>query len=54
MQGFRSPEGLQRFVSIFSAFRNHFVPPRSYRFAQGIRTHYLLAMAVWSAVTKAN
>lgn len=29
MQGFRSPGGLQRFVSIFSAIRNLFVPPRS-------------------------
>ncbi|SFU23314.1 DDE domain-containing protein [Mesorhizobium sp. YR577] len=28
MQGFRSPGSLQRFVSIFSAIRNLFVPPR--------------------------
>jgi hypothetical protein len=27
MQGFRSPRGLQRFVSVFSALRNLFVPP---------------------------
>jgi transposase-like protein len=27
MQGFRSWPGLQRFVSTFSAVRNHFVPP---------------------------
>lgn len=33
MQGFRSPGGLQRFVSIFSAFRNLFVPPHSKRSA---------------------
>ena len=33
MQGFRSPGGLQRFVSIFSVVRNHFVPPRSRRSA---------------------
>ena len=26
MQGFRSPGGLQRFVTVFSAVRNHFVP----------------------------
>ncbi len=45
---------MQRFVSIFSALRNHFAPPRSYRFARGIRTHRLLAMAVWTAVTKAT
>ncbi|BCH04842.1 hypothetical protein MesoLj131b_68410 (plasmid) [Mesorhizobium sp. 131-2-5] len=28
MQGFRSPGSLQRLVSIFSAFRNLFVPAR--------------------------
>ena len=33
MQGFRSPGGLQRFVSVFSAVRNLFVPPRSKRSA---------------------
>jgi putative transposase len=27
MQGFRSPKGLQRFIEVFSAVRNHFVPP---------------------------
>jgi putative transposase len=27
MQGFRSPGGLQRFVAVFSAVRNLFVPP---------------------------
>ena len=31
MQGFRSPGGLQRFVSVFAAVRNLFVPPRSQR-----------------------
>lgn len=31
MQGFRSAGSLQRFVSIFSALRNLFVPPRSKR-----------------------
>ncbi|EAV41001.1 transposase [Stappia aggregata IAM 12614] len=54
MQGFRSPGGLQRFVSIFSALRNHFVPPRSHRWAQHIRNHRLLTMAEWYVVTKAN
>jgi len=33
MQGFRSPGGPQRFVTVFSADRNHFVPPRSRRSA---------------------
>src|ERR687894_2698764 len=33
MQGFRSPRHLQRFVSVFSAVRNLFVPPRSRRSA---------------------
>jgi putative transposase len=31
MHGFRSPGGLQRFTTIFSAVRNLFVPPRSRR-----------------------
>ncbi|EKF39803.1 IS6 family transposase (plasmid) [Nitratireductor rhodophyticola] len=51
MQGFRSPGSLQHFISIFSAFRNLFVPPRSQRSALGIRTHRLRAMAEWNAVT---
>lgn len=54
MQGFRSPGGLQRFVSIFSAVRNHFAPPHSSRFAQYIHKHRLLAMAEWKAMTGAN
>lgn len=37
MQGFRSPGSLQRFVSIFSAVRNLFVPPRAKRSA--FQTH---------------
>jgi putative transposase len=36
LQGFRSPGSLQRFVSIFSAVRNLFVPPRSKRSALAI------------------
>jgi len=51
MQGFRSPGSLQRFVSIFSAVRNLFVPPRLQRSALGIRFHRLQAMAEWKAVT---
>lgn len=51
MQGFRSPGALQRFVSIFSAVRNLFVPSCSQRSALGIRNHRLQAMAEWKAVT---
>jgi putative transposase len=45
MQGFRSPGGLQRFVDVFSAVRNHFVPPRSRRSALSIHLRRLRAMA---------
>jgi putative transposase len=51
MQGFRSPGSLQRFVSIFSAIRNLFVPPRSKRSALAIRLHRLNAIAEWKIVT---
>ena len=54
MQRFRSPGSLQRFVAIFSAVRNLFVPPRSQRSALGIRSHRLQAMAEWNAVTIGN
>src|SRR5690606_37573031 len=47
MQGFRSPGSLQRFISIFSALRNLFVPPRSKRPALAIHIHRLQAMAEW-------
>jgi putative transposase len=46
-QGFRSPRYLQRFVSVFSAVRNLFVPPRSHRSAPATRLHRLNAMAEW-------
>ncbi|WP_425484128.1 IS6 family transposase [Allomesorhizobium camelthorni] len=49
MQGFRSPGSLQRFVSIFSALRNLFVPPRSKRSALATHIHRLQAMAEWEA-----
>ena len=49
MQGFRSPGGLQRFVTAFSAVRNHFVPPRSHRSALSTHLHRLNAMAQWKA-----
>ena len=51
MQGFRSPGALQRFVSIFSALRNLFVPPCSKRSALATHIHRLQAMAEWKAVT---
>jgi putative transposase len=50
MQGFRSPRYLQRFVSIFSAVRSLFVPPRSGRSAPAIHLHCLNAMAEWKAM----
>jgi putative transposase len=49
MQGFRSPRYLQRFVSVFSAVRNLFVPSRSGRSAPATRLHRLSAMAEWKA-----
>jgi putative transposase len=53
IQYFRSARALQRFVSIFSAFRNLFVPPRSKRSALGIHLHPINAYAQWKAVTAA-
>ena len=47
MPGFRSPGGLQRFVSVFSAVRNLFVSPRSRRSALATHLHRLNAMAEW-------
>jgi putative transposase len=49
MQGFRSLRYLQRFVSVFSAVRNLFVPPRSSRSAPATRLHRLTAMAEWKS-----
>ncbi|CAN7671895.1 IS6 family transposase [Phyllobacterium sp. LjRoot231] len=51
MQSFRSQGGLQRFVSIFSALRNLFVPSHKNRSAKGIHLHRLSAMAQWKTVT---
>ena len=51
MQRFRSPGSLQRFVSVFSALRNLFVPPRSQRSALQIHLHRLQTIAEWKAVT---
>ena len=47
MQGFRSPGGLQRFVSVFSALRNLFVPPARRRSALATRLHRLEAFGEW-------
>ncbi len=49
MQGFRSPGGLQRFVSVSSAVRNLFAPPRSRRTALATHLHRLNAMAEWKS-----
>jgi putative transposase len=49
MQGCRSPGGLQRFSSVFSAVRNLFVPPRSRRSALPTHLHRLNAMAAWKS-----
>lgn len=53
MQGFRSPGGLQRFVSVFSAVRNLFVPPRTRRSAFQNRVYRIQAIAEWKAVAGA-
>ncbi len=47
MQGFRTPRHLQRFVIVFSAVRNLFVPSRSRRFASATYLHRLNAIAEW-------
>jgi putative transposase len=53
MQRFRSVGALQRFVSIFSAVRNLFVPPHSKRSALQAHIHRLQAVAQWKAATLA-
>jgi putative transposase len=53
MQGFRSWSGLQRFVPVFSAVRNLFVPSRSNRSSFAIHLHRLNAMAEWKSVAAA-
>lgn len=50
MQGFRSPGGLQRFLHVFSAVRNLFVPPRSKSSALTVHLHRIRAIAHWKAV----
>lgn len=48
-----TPGGLQRFVSIFSAVRNLFVPARSQQSAFAIHLHRLAAIAHWNGVVNA-
>ena len=50
LQHCRSAGALQRFVSVFSAVRNLFVPPRASRSALGIHLHRLHALARWNSV----
>lgn len=50
MQGFRSPGGLQRFLYVFSAVRNLFVPPHSKHSALIVHLHCLRAIAHWNAI----
>ena len=47
MQGFRSPGGLQRFVSMQSATRNCFSVSARRRSALTIRYHRLEALEAW-------
>ena len=49
MQGLRSLGGLQRFLAVFSAVRNLFVPPRSHHSSLA-NLHQLDAMAKRKAV----
>ena len=50
MQGFRSPGGLQRFVSIHSATRNHYSIPARRRSANAVRYHRQEAFDAWKEV----
>ncbi len=54
MQGFRSVGGLQRFISVFSAVRNLFIPPHQKRSALATHIHRIRAMAHWNVVTGAT
>ena len=53
MQGFRSPGGLQRFVSMQSATRNCFSVPARRRSALTIRYHRLEAFEAWKSAANA-
>ncbi|MNL75119.1 hypothetical protein D3C87_2008710 [compost metagenome] len=50
MQGFRSVGGSQRFVNVFSAVRNLFVPPHLKKTAIDVHLHRLRAIADWKGV----
>ena len=52
MQGFRSPGGLQRFVSCHSAVRNRFFAPARRRSAIQIRYHRLEAFDAWKSAAE--
>lgn len=49
MHGFRSPGGLQRYVSCHSAVRNRFTAPARRRSANQIRCHRLEAFDAWKS-----
>jgi len=51
IQKFRSPSGCQRFVSVFSAVRNLFVPKASITNAISRHIHRIQAFAQWKAAT---
>ncbi len=51
--GFRTVGGLQRFISVYSAVRNLFVPPHHRRSSLAAYIHRTRAMAQWKAVTSA-
>jgi len=51
MQKFRSPGGCQRFVSVFSAIRNLFVPSASIITALSRHIHRVRALAQWNNAT---
>jgi len=51
MHKFRSPGGCQRFVSVFSAIRNLFVPPAYSDNALARHIHRVPALAQWKHVT---
>lgn len=53
MQGSQSVGGLQRFISVFSAVRNHFVLSHQKHSALATHIHRIRAMAQWKAVTGA-
>ncbi|MBR0560726.1 hypothetical protein KB213_11775 [Neokomagataea sp. TBRC 2177] len=51
MQKFRSPGDCQRYVFIFSAVRNLFVPPAANSNALTRHIHRLQAFAQWKSAT---